>query len=195
MNLKMLVVFSFMDHDEYVPAHRKLDNINQLKDYIAGCCQANQKKIHKIEIIRDLCLINLDEGEKRFMDFNQDSIDGHKVLSRIEDGKITLITPQYYYPKDVRKLLKKEYGSVLNFNPADEKKPGIYTVYEHTSRGLMNQKTFCPCINTWNDVSWKPLTTKDIVVDKNCNQIWPTATKQPPIGLIELLSKKTEKVY
>ena len=41
----------------------------------------------------------------------------------------------------------------------------------------------------------RPLNSQDIVVDKNLNQIWPVKTGKPPVGLVELLSKTTEKIY
>jgi len=41
----------------------------------------------------------------------------------------------------------------------------------------------------------RPITKDDVVVDKNLNQIWPVKTGKPPVGLVELLNKKTEKVY
>ena len=49
-----------------------------------------------------------------------------------------------------------------------------------------------------HDVKYRPLTQNgvinDIVVDTNLNQIWPVATGKPPVDLINLLSKTTEKV-
>ena len=56
----------------------------------------------------------------------------------------------------------------------------------------------CLCEDSPRDKNWLyaiELTKQDIVVDRNLNQIWPIATKQPPVGVIELLNKKTEKVY
>ena len=48
------------------------------------------------------------------------------------------------------------------------------------------------------DVTYRPLTQNgvinDIVIDTNLNQIWPVATGKPPIALVELLNKTTEKV-
>jgi len=41
----------------------------------------------------------------------------------------------------------------------------------------------------------RPLNDKDIVVNADLNQIWPTKTKKPPIALVELLNKTTEKIY
>jgi hypothetical protein len=49
-----------------------------------------------------------------------------------------------------------------------------------------------------HDVKYRPLTQNgvinDVVIDTNLNQIWPVATGKPPIALVELISKTTEKV-
>ena len=47
----------------------------------------------------------------------------------------------------------------------------------------------------WHIVNCKPLSEENIVVDENLNQIWPAKTNKPPVGLVELLNKQTEKVY
>lgn len=43
-------------------------------------------------------------------------------------------------------------------------------------------------------VKFRPLTAADIVVDKHLNQIWPVATQQAPVVLLELLKQTNEKL-
>ena len=50
-----------------------------------------------------------------------------------------------------------------------------------------------------HDVKYRPLTqnglTNDIVIDVNGNELWPIRTGKPPVEMVQLLSKTTEKVH
>ena len=100
------------------------------------------------------------------------------------DKKMSIIlstTDKLIYASDIETLLKP-------------KNPDFYMGKDNISNG---QPIYLESFDG-HDVKYRPLTQNgtlnDIVVDTNLNQIWPVATGKPPIDLINLLSKTTEKV-
>ena len=126
-----------------------------------------------------------------------DYINNHPIISTEDDCKFDIIMPKLIYANDVKEHLIKTYGTLGKFDPKkfDPKTPVFLDVFEHTGTGLRNSKTGAPTHMKWYTVNCKPLSKKDVVVDERLNQIWPAKTNKPPVGLVELLNKQTEKVY
>ena len=76
-----------------------------------------------------------------------------------------------------------------NFAQFSLDKPIFFTGHEYNGSFLPNAPV------AKRPLSCRPITQEDIVVDKNLNQIWPAKTNKPPVELVELLNKQTEKVY
>lgn len=100
------------------------------------------------------------------------------------DKKISVIlstTDKLLYATDIEPLLQP-------------KNPGFYMEKDKLSGG---KPIYLESFDGY-DVQYRPLTqngiTNDIVIDTNLNQIWPVATGKPPVALVELLNKTTEKV-
>ena len=70
-----------------------------------------------------------------------------------------------------------------------------FSVNNQSAVGLRSCATGAPSIIKWETVSYRPLSDKDIVVDKNLNQLWPEKTGSLPVGLVELFNRGTEKVH
>lgn len=107
------------------------------------------------------------------------------VIERFVDKNVTdkykiLVGDKLIYPNDIDAFLKDQYKNTFNFNLSDtEHKPVMFDgVPGHIF------------------VRWHYLTDSDVFVERETlNQIWPVETGRPPVGLVELLNKKTENVH
>jgi len=128
------------------------------------------------------------EIETRFLPRN-DLLNGKPVKIKEEVGRIEFfVADKLQYYDDIYKMLNDKYGIFLCIEkPTSLNIPCIVTHIEttHTKKpSYIFYKT-----------DYRYLDQNDIVVDKKFNQIWPIKTNMPPIPLIELLNKKTEKIY
>lgn len=125
-------------------------------------------------------------------------VDGNKpnvIKSKIKGEKITFyVMDKITYPNQISKFLLKKFHSTLDFAPASQTKPvalkGIETSYNVTR----NINDFINTVNIKGKVKYDYLTDKQIVTDKNLNQIWPAKTETMPIAVAELLSKTKERI-
>ena len=119
------------------------------------------------------------------------------VLKR--DGFDFIVSDKLTYPKDVREILTKKYGNVLDFDYQrkwDEKQPVFLDGFiENTQYGLRDSRTGAPTQYTLCAVVCYPLTDKHIVMDSNLNQIWPIKTGTMPKALTQLLAKTKEEIH
>jgi hypothetical protein len=112
----------------------------------------------------------------------------------VADEKLNLVVAnKLIYPKDVRKILKKEYNSTLDMDTQklDEKIPvKRFNVSEQNMTGMVvnGMETHY----TFYNFHCEQLTINDIVIDKNLNQIWPIKTGAAPYNLTEMLSRTKE---
>ena len=123
-------------------------------------------------------------------------------LKRIADEIVTdeytiLVGDKLIYPNDVATFLIDQYKNTFNFNLSDtEHKPVMLDgVHEQIIVGTRKNGVLMPDQKI-RSAQWHYLTNADIFVERETlNQIWPVETGRPPVGLVELLNKKTEKVY
>ena len=173
-------------------------SIDDLQKYILEHGPKNFDMPYVVTIKCKNNVVDTDETCKKIPLLHQhDYIDSHPIITTKDDCKFDIIMPKLIYANDVKEHLIKTYGTLGKFDPKkfDPKTPVFLDVFEHTGVGLRNSKTGAPTHMKWYTVNCKPLSKEDIVVDKNLNQIWPVKTNKPPVGLVELLNKKTEKVY
>ena len=108
-----------------------------------------------------------------------------------------IIADKLAYPHDVGVLLKEKYGTTLDLRSKKLNKdmPVLYSgVNEDHHFGLkdsMGRQT----IQVLRSVKCRNLTEKDIVLDKNLCQIWPTKSKKPFLALERFLRKTKEIVH
>ncbi|MBP5707768.1 MAG: hypothetical protein J6W79_02105 [Alphaproteobacteria bacterium] len=108
-----------------------------------------------------------------------------------------IVADKLVYPYDVRVLLREKYGTILDL---ESKKlnndiPVLYSgVTEHSQYGLKDEQGR-PTIQTLRYVNCRNLTDKDIVVDRNLCQIWPTKSKKPLLALEKFLHRTKENVH
>ena len=105
----------------------------------------------------------------------------YKVFPQFESQLHFYVMDKLEYQADIEKRFQKKHVRCpVNKDVWPEKYPAKpYLCYD--------------CGGTVYDLGLTELSTNDIVVDRNMNQIWPTATKQPPVELIKMLTP--EKVH
>ncbi|MBQ6736709.1 MAG: hypothetical protein IJQ90_04480 [Alphaproteobacteria bacterium] len=177
--------------------HGNVSNINELREFV-NKFGPRDDRTYRVTILRESCVVNMDKKIKNIPFYHQNRyIDGHPIIATDTDAKIELILPQLMYPNDVAEYLIKKYGQKFDFKPEnfDLKTPMFLDICEHSSIGLRNSRTGAPTHMKWHTVDCEPLSEKDIVVDKNLNQLWPEKTGKLPVGLVELFNRGTEKVH
>lgn len=189
MSYKTVVTFEFNNH----PFISQVDNIDDVKKLVA---QSPIDLPHTAEVIRTVNIIDLNKSAKNSF-FTKKAIDGHPIVSSLDGGKFSFIYPNLVYADDIKKYLMEQYGSTFDFRPSNDFTgvPMIFDIIEHSSVGLRNPKTGMPTYQKWHSVLWRALTDKEVVVDKNMNQLWPANTGKPPVELVNLLKKRTEKIH
>lgn len=192
MTYKVVVSFDFQEKHPWATFGAQIDNIDDVKKLVA---ESPIELPHIAEITRTINIIDLDKNAKNSL-FKRNAIDGHPIVSSLDGGKFLFVFPNILYSDDIKKYLIKKYGSVLNFEENLSKTPLLFDVFEHNSVGLRDSKTGMPTYQKRHFVSWNIVTNNHTIVDRNMNQIWPLDENvgKIPVGLIKLLSKKTEKI-
>lgn len=170
-----------------------ISNIDDLREFV-GKFGPRDDSPRRVTVLRESCVVNMDKKCKDTSIFDKNKyIDGHPVIATETDAKFEFILPTLMYPNDVAEYLIKKYGSKFNFDlkKFDPTTPLFVNIFEHTSVGMRLSATSPAPRMKWHDVDCKPLSKKDVVVDKNLNQIWPENTGKLPNGLVKLFNTKT----
>ena len=125
--------------------------------------------------------------------------DKKPIIIDIDSQDLTVIVAdKLTYPNEVRKFLENKYNNIFNFDELNL--PGNKPVYfsgvrEIEELGQINPNTGDRTTYTRRYIESRPLTDKDIVVNKNClHQIWPTKYDQMPFEMLKFLKTK-ETIY
>ena len=107
-----------------------------------------------------------------------------------------IVADKLLYPNDVRKILKKQYGSTLDLDRQrlTEETPVLYSGVVQNHRVGLKDKNGNPTTYTLKWVLCRNLHNTDIVLDRNLCQIWPDKTKEVPSELLEIFAKIKENV-
>ena len=194
MKIEPKVVFNikYIEPDHY--GHEEnIKTIQDLKNFIY--CQR----------LGDVVSYALNVSREVYFYAQTDEKQQHHVLTSYHGGKniITdnfkfIVADKLTYFGDLQKYLLKNSSSnncqnveLKNFVWFDAKKPIFFTgAHEYNcnlvygSPSVENRPLVC-----------RPLTEKDIVLDKKLQQIFPKKTGKIPEQLVQLLSKTTEKIY
>ena len=106
-----------------------------------------------------------------------------------------IVADKLIYPYEVRNLLKQEYGGVLDLESKklNDRVPVLYSgVTEHSQYGLKDDQGR-PTIQRFRYVKCRNLTDRDIVLNKQFQQIWPLHTTSA--ALQHFLSRTIETVH
>lgn len=202
MHLVSQVVFNY---DIKISLFHKTGNfsgINELQNAVNEYYTNND--FQSLRIWRTVQIIDKDEpirpaGMSAFKFYtDKQSVKQYKTIELDKEVLSMHICQKIMYPRDIRKILKQRYGSVLDLDSQnlDAKLPVCdFYVSEQKQYGLRNPKTGAPTEHVLRHVCCRRANSNDLIVDKNLNQIWPTKTKQPPKELLEFLARNTEKVY
>lgn len=196
MKLEPVITYELSSYDPLIPScgsvivhtDAKFDSVSSLRQSIPFDMGPNTKMTVK----RFINVIDADyvpnEIEAKFLPRN-DLLNGKPVKIKEDGGRIDFfIADKPQFVDDIYKMLYKKYERKLLYipwKPIPLNKPCIITQIETDE--LSKRRIYT--------VDYRSLNQNEIIVDKNFNQIWPDKTNIPPIAMIELLNKKTEKIY
>lgn len=159
---------------------KTINNIDDLKNYIY-CQRLGDKVSYSLCVTRTVRIVA------------DNNYPGQVIKT---DDFTFVIADKLMYLGDLQAYVKKnavgtecQDVNFKNFAQFGLDKPIFFTGHEYNGSFLPDAPV------AKRPLSCRPITAKDIVVDKNLNQIWPAKTNNPPVGLVELLNKQTEKVY
>ena len=165
------------DFDTHLSPRKMLtESIESIQNFCKRICQELQdtyyidKKTHEMLVSRTVRIRDIDD--KKYHQSHNFNGGGFKFILST-NGKLI-------YPSDILSAL-----NVPHYFKGTE---------SHISKTKKDVPVYIEEYNKYN-AKFRSLTAEDTVVDKNLNQIWPVATHKPPIALVELLKKTTEKVW
>ena len=201
MHLVSQVVFNYKIDRSFGTHFGEFLTITELKDAIKRF--SNEMAcvvVERVVQIMDTDEIIYPEGVSRFYTLKNKQSQQYKTIVVGQEQFKFYVVNKILYPRDVSKILNEKYGSTLDFdeNKFNEKQPICkFYVSERKQYGLRDSKTGAPTQYVLRSVHCCTA-DKDgidgVFVDRDLNQIWPQATKQPPELLIELLSKTKEEI-
>lgn len=185
-------VVKFVEPDNYDDG--RIDNIEDLKNYIY-CQGLGQKVSYALNVSRQVYFLVNDKGNYHMLQ----KCNGEKGVKQdiITDSFTFIVADKLTYFEDLQKYLLEEALSascqdvvLKNFAWFDMKQPIFFTGrYEWNG-------SFLPDAHVKDrPLLCRPLTEKDIVLNKNLQQIFPKKTDKIPRGLVQLFKKTTEKIY
>lgn len=201
MHLVSKVIFTYIIHDNNSGIGDSFNTLQELKNIIKS---AEYTTPFQIDIQRQINICDTDARDKVFIH--------NKDTAFIYDQNVNIIVAdKLMYPNDVRMILMEKYGSILNLNNciSTDVKPVLFSgVDKETKFGLRkNMRSGMNSIDLSDSAIGNPtkynlyhvhcryLDNKDIVMNKNMEQIWPAKTGVMPLELSQLLARKTEKIY
>lgn len=209
MHLVSQVIFNYAI-DRKIGTHSgELSTIAELKDVIS---KTFHDQMMRVAVERVVQIIDTDdvvypEGVSRFHTLKNKQSQQYKTVVVGQEQFKFYVVDKIMYPRDVRKILNEKYGGTLDFDAKklNEEQPICdFHVSERTQYGLRTSNPTAnhlsdsfignPTMYTLRSVYCCTADEGTIFVDRDLNQIWPQATKQPPKPLIELLSKTKEEI-
>lgn len=200
MHLVSKVIFTYIIHDNNGGIGDSFNTLQELKNIIKS---AEYTTPFQINIQRQINIHDTDAGKSGWYNNKESKIMGEHVNIIVADKLL--------YPNDVRTMLMEKYGSLLNFDNciSTDVKPVLFSgVDKETKFGLRkNMRSGMNSIDLSDSAIGNPtkynlyhvhcryLDNKDIVMNKNMEQIWPAKTGVMPLELSQLLARKTEKIY
>ena len=196
MKLEPIITYELSSYDPLVPScgtvcvhtDAKFDSVSSLRQ----STPLNMGPNTRMTVKRSINVVDNDyvpnKIETQFLP-RDNFLNGKPVKIKEDGGRVDFfITDKPQFIDDMYKMLYKTYdGKSLYIpeKPIPLNKPCVITQIKMDS--LSTHKIYI--------VDYRSLNQNEIIVDKNFNQIWPDKTNMPPISLIELLNKKTEKIY
>lgn len=181
MEIKTYVYFNvkYVEPENYGQSG-SINNIDDLKNYIS--CQGLGRKVsYTLQLERTVRVVADDKYPGQVIPTD--------TFTFVVADKLTYFGDLQAYVKKNAVGNRCQDVNFKNFAQFSLDKPIFFTGHEHNGSFLPDAPV------AKRPLSCRPITAKDIVVDKNLNQIWPAKTNKPPVELVELLNKQTEKVY
>ena len=136
--------------------------------------------------------------DKEIVTFDQDIIisdskniqtfNRHPIVSSDFKRFHVYIMKKLQYANDIKKYLDDNYAGTIDFTHVATDMPIAFGGWTFQKDYSMERKE--PITIQVKKSVYSYIRNKDIVVDRNLNQIWPIATGKMPTGLVELFGKK-----
>ena len=186
-------VVKYVEPNDY-GEEKDIKSIYDLKNYIY--CQGLGRKVsYALNVSRQVYFLANDNGNYHMLQ----KCNGEKgVKQDIITGNFTfIVADKLTYFEDLQKYLSEEaLGAncqdvvLKNFAWFNMKQPIFFTGrYEYNGSLLPDASV------KDRPLVCRPLTDKDIVLNKNLKQIFPKETCRTPTELVQLFRKTTEKIY
>lgn len=199
MKLELRVIFAYKisDKNTQIGESNSFNTIDDLKKVIKNAREYFQMP-YKLNVTRTVQIVEPDlQKENKFGIKEISAVQPHPHILKRE-GFDFIVSDKLTYPRDVREILTKKYGNILDFDHKrqwDENQPVFLDgVIENTQYGLRDSRTGAPTQYTMRSVVCYPLTDKHIVMDSNLNQIYPEKTNKIPSVLAELLKNNAIEI-
>ena len=175
MNLVQRVVFTYNISDYMFNQTGTFSTIDELKRCIAS---VDCTKPRDLSVERKIQIIDTDVKTEESADAEIFGIipDNSSVKSEISTGTLLFtVVDKLWFKDDVRKALKKKYKTEFDLDKliSNNNIPitSFYVIEEsHTGMVVKGHSTHY----TLHHLLCTPATKKDIIVDKNLNQLYPT---------------------
>lgn len=194
MKIEPKVVFKvkYIEPDNY-SSKENIKTIQDLKNLIY-CQRLGDAVSYALNVSREVCFY-AQTDEKQQYHVLTSCYDGKNIIT---DNFKFIVADKLTYFDDLQKYLLKnslpnncQNVKLKNFAWFDAKKPIFFTGAHEYNCNLVYDS---PSIKD-RPLVCRPLTEKDIVLNKRLQQIFPQQTGKIPEQLVQLLSKTTEKIY
>lgn len=173
-------------------------DVPSLKDLLAAVKSVKSKLPFTVYVERKVNVIDKDEPIPKELYTLASRIGGTDEYRTVHHNEHFnfIVADKLIYPHDVRKLLKKQYGSTLDLDKQrlTEDTPVLYSGIVQKHQVGLKDKNGNPTTYTLKWVLCRNLHNQDIVVDRKLHQIWPDKTKEVPSELLEIFAKIKENV-
>jgi len=186
MNLISKVVFEYNIIAGRVKETSSFQEFEELKQIIKN---ATYQKPFNLHVSRNIQIIDNDLKpiEERVFWFVNPEFTDRSIRAEIKGEHLNFIVmDKLLFPNELRKNLAEKYKDIENLNWPTRFEYEPVKNFKITEK-LRDEKIV-------RLLYFSRLTSGDIVVDKNLNQIWPEKTGKAPSALAQLLSKTQEVI-
>ena len=186
-NVTFVVKYAEPENYRY---EENVKNIDGLKQYIK-CQRLGDEVSYALNVTRQVYFVAIVSNGNYQYKLSQN--DGKDIQT---DAANIIVAKKLTYLSDLQEYVKKNASGEMcqdvmwkNFAQFDLTKPIFFTgQYEHNGSFLPGAPVKERLLVA------RPLTQDDIVVDEDCNQLWPIKTNKIPAVLRTMFNKKTENL-
>ena len=172
---------------EYFSLRRRINGLSDLKEIVQNYDLVIPRTVtlnRSVDVVKPQ-----KKSPNRFATFS----DNDKNTLNISNESVRFIVAnKITVAADIQKYLKEKYNETMSF-PVKENEPIVldYVEEKHLTGMRVNNKETHYVLR---EIHWHCLGDKDIVVNKELQQIWPKKTGKMPQILVKFLKTKNENI-